>query len=342
MQNTTEGLEKKKLAVIGVGGAGIHALNQMINKGLSGVSFIAVDTDSRALSHSLAKESIHLVSTTTFDLGAQGNQTIGALPAEYAGLLEAKINGAELVFVVAGMGGGTGTGVACMIAKALKNIGIYSVGIVSRPFGFEGERKSKFADNGIASLMCLVDGLICIPNERIRSVSNISLGTLFEKMDDACFQTVRCISDMITQSCWGRQLEKIKDRLGEASGLAVMGTGYASGEHCVDKAFDMAFASPLLEDIDMDSVQGVILNVALSRDTCLMAESELSLSILYDMMPDLEDPLFDTVHDKYMVEEVRVTVIFLMGERAPKQYLLSTEEKSDDPVSGRCYMISVL
>jgi len=261
------GQEKKmgaSIKVIGVGGGGCNAVNTMIKAGLAGVEYIVANTDAQALSVSMAPTKIQLGAEITKGLGAGANPEVGRKAAldEYEKLSEV-LEGADMVFITAGMGGGTGTGAAPVIAKLAKELGALTVGVVTKPFLFEGKKRFRQADAGIAVLEENVDSLITIPNQRLLYLAgeSLSLVDTFKKADEVLLNAVRGISDLInTTGQINADFADVSTVMCE-KGLALMGTGFCSGPDRAIKAATEAISSPLLEDITIDGATGIIINI---------------------------------------------------------------------------------
>ena len=264
-----------RIKVVGVGGGGCNAVNTMIKAGLSGVEYIVANTDAQALSISLAQTKIQLGGNVTKGLGAGANPEIGKKAAleDYEKISEV-LKGADMVFITAGMGGGTGTGAAPVIAKLAKELGALTVGVVTKPFIFEGKRRFKQAEEGIRNLEESVDSLITIPNQRLLYLAgeNLSLVDTFKKADEVLLNAVRGISDLINNT--GHINADFADvsTVMANKGLALMGTGTAKGEGRAIKAATEAISSPLLEDISIHGATGIIINIT-GSDSLTMHET---------------------------------------------------------------------
>src|SRR5437868_10416505 len=253
-----------KIKVIGVGGGGGNALNTMMAAGLSGVDFIAANTDCQALHSNKAPTKIQIGAMVTKGLGAGANPEIGRQAAlENRDAIVAALEGADMVFVTAGMGGGTGTGGAPVIADLARQIGALTVGVVTKPFVFEGKRRQKQAEGGLAELKGAVDTLITIPNQRLLQISNdkTTLLDTFKKADEVLLNAVQGISDLITiPGLINVDFADVRTIMSNM-GLALMGTGTASGEGRALVAAKMAVESPLLEDVQIDGATGILINI---------------------------------------------------------------------------------
>jgi len=299
------------IKVIGVGGGGNNAVQTMIEGGLSGVEFVVANTDRQALSANKAEKKINLGSELTKGLGAGANPEIGKRAAieSYNDIVET-LDGADMVFVTAGMGGGTGTGGAPIVAKIAKELGALTIGVVTRPFFFEGKKRKRHADQGIQELKENVDTLIVIPNQKLLSVSSEKTPLLetFKKADHVLLQAVKGISDLINiRGLINLDFADIRTVM-VAKGMAIMGSGVASGENRAVEAATGAISSPLLENIAIDGATGIIINVTGGPNLTLWEVNEASTLITEASHEDAEI-IFGAVIDEQMGDEVRVTVI---------------------------------
>lgn len=299
------------IKVIGVGGGGGNAVNNMIRAGLGGVEFIATNTDAQSLQHNLAPTKIQLGRQHTQGLGAGADPEVGRTAAneDYDNLRDV-MEGSDMVFITAGLGGGTGTGAAPILSRiARQEIGALTVAVVTKPFLFEGKRRMRQAEEGIEMLRREVDTLIIIPNQRLLSLKkDISFLDAFRKADDVLLQGVRGISDLVTvNGLINLDFADVKTIMQE-KGVALMGTGSAVGEGRVEEATRMAINSPLLEDISMSGARGVLINITGSSS---MALSEISdaVSIVQNEAHDEANIIFGAVIDEEMGDAVNVTVI---------------------------------
>ncbi len=299
------------IKVIGVGGCGGNAVDTMITSGLEGVEFLAANTDSQALQSSMADVKVQLGSELTKGLGAGANPEIGEASAnESRERLKEVCTNADMVFITAGMGGGTGTGAAPVVAEIARECGALVVAVVTKPFLFEGGRKAKVADEGLRKLKQMVDTVITIPNQRLLSVAsrNTSLTEAFRKADEVLFQAVKGISDVITvPGLVNVDFADIRTIMGEM-GQALMGSGVARGESRGLEAARMAISSPLLEDISINGARGVLINVTGSSDLTLNDMNEAS-TLIHDEAHQDVNIIIGAVIDETMGDEVRVTVI---------------------------------
>ena len=300
-----------KIKVIGVGGCGGNAVDTMILSGLEGVDFVTSNTDSQALISSLADFKVQLGSELTKGLGAGASPDIGRDAAiESREQLMEICSDADMVFIAAGMGGGTGTGGAPVVAEVARECGALVVGVVTKPFGFEGARKSVVAEEGLKQLREVVDTVITIPNQRLLSIAskNTSLADAFKKADDVLFQAVKGISDVITvPGLVNVDFADVKTIMSEM-GRALMGSGLAMGENRGLEAARQAISSPLLEDISIKGARGVLINVTGSSDLTLNDMNDASTLVHEEAHPDATI-IIGAVIDETMGDEVRVTVI---------------------------------
>lgn len=309
------------IKVVGVGGGGGNALNTMIASGLEGVEFIAANTDAQALETSLASTKIQLGPQLTRGLGAGGTPEMGRKAAlEDMQRLSEALQGADMVFVTAGMGGGTGTGAAPIISQVAKDMGALTVGVVTKPFGFEGSRRMKNADHGIEDLITAVDTIITIPNEKLLNLDNDDLSLLeaFQRADDVLVQAVRGISDLIINAGMiNVDFADVKTIMSE-TGRALMGTGYGRGEMRAVEAASMAINSPLLEDVNVDGATGILINFTAGPDIRLK-EINAAASMIREAAHQDANIIFGLVTDPEVNEEVKVTVIATGFDRAETQ-----------------------
>ena len=301
---------KANIKVIGVGGAGSNAVNRMIAAGLNGVEFWSCNTDAQALELTSAKNRLQIGSKLTRGLGAGGNPTIGQKAAEESREEIANaLNGADMVFIAAGMGGGTGTGAAPIVAEVAREIGALTVGVVSRPFLFEGKRRSQQADAGIAEVKSRVDTLITIPNQRLLEVVDhrASMQEAFVEADKVLMQGVQGISDIITvPGLINVDFADVKAVM-QTAGSALMGVGRATGEGRAVEAARNAINSPLLETT-VDGASGVIFSVTGGPDLTLHEVQEAA-NVIYSAVSDDANIIFGAVLDDRLHGEVLITVI---------------------------------
>ncbi|MGH1467645.1 MAG: cell division protein FtsZ [Bdellovibrionales bacterium] len=299
------------IKVVGVGGGGSNAVQTMIENGLSGVEFTVANTDIQALNANKAEGKIRLGSELTKGLGAGANPEVGKRAAveSYNAIVD-QLQGADMVFVTAGMGGGTGTGGAPVVAKIAKELGALTIGVVTKPFVFEGKKRTKHANSGLQELKDSVDTLIVIPNQKLLSISNEKTPLLdtFKKADEVLYQAVKGISDLINiRGLINLDFADIRTVM-SAQGMAIMGSGVGSGEQRAVEAASAAVSSPLLENISMDGATGIIINVTGGPDLTLWEVNEASTLVTEAADEDAEI-IFGAVIDESMGDEVRVTVI---------------------------------
>ena len=298
------------IKVVGIGGGGVNAVNRMIDVGLKGVEFIAINTDAQALLMSDADVKLDIGRAVTRGLGAGASPDIGRQAAQdHIDEITEVLRGADMVFVTAGEGGGTGTGGAPIIAKIARELGALTVGVVTRPFTFEGKRRASQADEGIAELRAEVDTLIVIPNDRLLSISdrNITALEAFKSADQVLLAGVQGITDLITTpGLINLDFADVRSVMKDA-GSALMGIGSARGEARATRAAEMAIASPLLE-ASIDGAHGVLLSIAGGSDLGLFEISEAAELVAASAHPDA-NIIYGTVIDDALGDEVRVTVI---------------------------------
>jgi len=302
--------QNAKIEVIGVGGGGSNAVNRMINSDLEGVSFRVLNTDAQALLQSSAESRVQLGQNLTRGLGAGGNPSIGQKAAEESKEdLQQALEGSDLVFIAAGMGGGTGTGAAPVVAEVAKQSGALTVGIVTKPFSFEGKRRMRQADEGIARLAENVDTLIVIPNDRLKDViAGAPLQEAFRNADDVLRMGIKGISDIIT--CPGLvnvDFADVRSVMTEA-GTALLGIGIGSGRSRAIEAAQAAMNSPLLEAARIDGAKGCVINITGGKDMTLEDMTSAS-EIIYDVVDKEANIIVGAVVDEAMEGEIQVTVI---------------------------------
>ena len=318
-----------RIKVIGVGGGGGNALDTMIKSGLEGVEFIAANTDTQALEKSLATTKIQLGPALTRGLGAGANPDVGKKAAlEEIERIREAIDGADMVFVTAGMGGGTGTGAAPIIAEIAREMGVLTVAVVTRPFLFEGKRRSKNADNGISDLSERVDTIISIPNQKLLGLDDdLSVLEAFRRADDVLVQAVKGISDLITQpGVINVDFADVKTIM-NSQGRALMGTGYGKGERRALDAVEMAINSPLLDDISIDGAMGILLNFTAGPDVKLKEINDAA-SLVQQAAHEDANIIFGLLTDPDMGDVVKVTAIAtgFDVERAAMQQVVATQQ----------------
>jgi cell division protein FtsZ len=308
------------IKVFGIGGGGLNAVNNMIRSGLSGVEFFAANTDAQALVSSLPINKIRLGDDITKGLGAGADPEVGRAAArESVESIRKALDGADMVFITAGMGGGTGTYGASVVAEVAKSLGCLTVGVVTKPFLFEGKRRMRNADQGIEELRKHADTLITIPNQRLLSIAgrNTSLLDTFRKADDVLYQAVKGISDLII--CEGLVNVDFADVRAVMSemGMAMMGTGEGSGDNRAVEAAEKAISSPLLEDISIHGARGVLINVTASPDVTLQEVNEAA-ELIHSEAHEDANIIWGMVIDENLSDKVRVTVIATgFGDKTP-------------------------
>jgi cell division protein FtsZ len=300
-----------KIKVIGVGGAGGNAINNMIASHLQGVKFIAANTDSQALEMSMAPVKIQMGENLTEGLGAGANPQIGrdaALESEEA--LRAALAESHMVFITAGFGGGTGTGAAPVIAEICKDLGALTVAVVTKPFAFEGKKRTKLAEDGIDQLKSVVDTAISIPNDRLRGLApkKAKLTDMFLKADEILLHSVKGITDLIMMpGLVNLDFADVRTTMSKA-GLAIMGIGISTGENRAVEAAEKAMSHPLLEDLPIAGARGVLMNITSTSDMEFEEVAEASERI-HDEVGDDADIFWGTSIDDSLGDEMRVTVI---------------------------------
>ncbi|MEJ5300568.1 MAG: cell division protein FtsZ [Thermodesulforhabdaceae bacterium] len=300
-----------KIKVFGIGGAGNNALNNMIRSGLLGVEFIAANTDVQVLRRCQAPVKIQLGSQLTRGLGAGGNPEIGAKAAEEdIDKIKAAVEGSDMVFITAGLGGGTGTGGAPVVARVCKELGILTVAVVTKPFAFEGRVRLRNAEEGLVKLQEVVDTLITIPNDRLVTLADKRAGYLemFKKADDVLYYGVKGISDLIVIPGYVNvDFADVKTVMSER-GLALMGTGIGRGENRASEAAQQAISSPLLEDISIKGARAVLVNITAGPDLA-MYEFEEASTIIHSEVDSEANIIIGTAFDPELSDELRITVI---------------------------------
>ena len=298
------------IKVVGIGGGGVNAVNRMIDVGLKGVEFVAINTDAQALLMSDADVKLDIGRELTRGLGAGADPDVGRQAAEdHAQEIEEVLRGADMVFVTAGEGGGTGTGGAPVVARIAKSLGALTIGVVTRPFGFEGRRRQSQAENGVDALRAEVDTLIVIPNDRLLSLTdrNISVIDAFRQADHVLLQGVSGITDLITTpGLINLDFADVKSVM-QGAGSALMGIGSARGEERAMEAATAAISSPLLE-ASIEGAHGVLLSISGGSDLGLFEINEAARMVSDAAHPDA-NIIFGAVIDDTLGDEVRVTVI---------------------------------
>ena len=300
-----------KVKIIGIGGGGNNALNTMISYSLSGVDFIAANTDAQALAANMAPIKLQLGASLTKGLGAGANPEIGRKAAlEDVEKIREVLKGADMVFITAGLGGGTGTGGAPVIAEVAREMGALTVAIVTKPFHFEGKKRTKQAEEGLANLRMTADALITIPNQRLLSIGGKSMTLLeaFKKADEILYHAAKGISDIIVgQGIINLDFADVRTVMSE-TGMALMGTGIASGENRSVEAAQKAISSPLLEDITIEGARGLLINITGGQNMTLNEINEATTLIQKEAHEEA-NIIWGMVIDEAMKEELRVTVI---------------------------------
>ncbi|MBA65842.1 MAG: cell division protein FtsZ [Candidatus Marinimicrobia bacterium] len=311
--------QKAKLKVVGVGGAGGNAVTRMITSGMQGVDFIAINTDAQDLDNNPSEQKIQIGKNLTKGLGAGAKSNVGkeAVEADKEAVTSL-IEGADMVFITAGMGGGTGTGAAPVISQVSRELGILTVGIVTLPFSFEGPKRMNRALEGMAEMKKACDTLIAIPNQKLMSIvdKNTTLPEAFQMADTILHQAAKGISDLINVqgviNLDFADVETIMKNMGEA----IMGTGVASGDERAVLAAQQAISSPLLDDASIKGAQGVLVNITGGDDLTLMEANEAT-SIIFEEAGVSANIIFGAVIDPTLKDEIRVTVI-ATGFNIPK------------------------
>ncbi len=308
-----------KIKVIGVGGGGGNAVQNMIASGLRGVQFVCANTDVQALAKNGASVKVQMGEKLTKGLGAGANPAIGREAAvESVNAIREAIGDADMVFVTAGMGGGTGTGAAPVVAQAAKEMGALTVGVVTKPFSFEGAKRKRAAEAGLEDFKQHVDCLITIPNDRLLAFApkKAPFAEMLQKANDVLYYAVKGISDVIVgDGLINLDFADVRTTMAEA-GLALMGTGIASGENRAREAAQRAIMSPLLEDVSLESAKAVLYNITAPQDITAEEIAEIG-DIISDATPEDSNIIFGVVFDDNIGDEIRLTVI-ATGIEAPQ------------------------
>lgn len=303
--------QNAQIKVIGVGGGGGNAVNTMIRSELEGVEFIAANTDVQALKNSQASVKLQIGAEATKGLGAGANPEMGRQAAQEDEAHVAEVlTGADLVFITCGMGGGTGTGAAPVIARIAKEMGALTVGVVTKPFAFEGKKRARHADIGVDELRDNVDTLITIPNEKLLAVAGKDTPMLetFKKADEVLLQAVKGISDLITiPGLINLDFADVRTIMGEM-GMALMGSGTSDGENRAMEAAQKAISSPLLENVSINGATGIIINISGPADMTLFEVNEASKMVQQEAHEEA-NIIFGAVIDEKLKNKIRVTVI---------------------------------
>ncbi len=329
-----------RIKVIGVGGSGGNAINHMINSKVRGVDFIAINTDTQDLHHSLAKKKIHIGKNLTRGLGTGMNPELGKRAVEETKEeVQEAIKGADMVFIACGMGGGTGTGASAVVSRVARELGCLTVGVVTKPFFFEGAQRLRLAEQGIEELRQSVDALIVIPNDRLLATidKDTTAKNAFATCDDILRRAVEGISDLITiPGIINIDFADIRAVM-ENAGAALMGIGYASGEKRAEEAARMAINSPLLE-ISITGARGVLFSIA-GGDDVTMFEIQDAAKLITESVDPNAKIIFGTVRDdKLKKGEVKVTVIASgFPENMIKKSLFQDADEGDGQKKGRIY-----
>ncbi len=330
-----------KIKVIGVGGAGGNAINNMISSNLQGVKFIVANTDAQSLEVSKAPLKIQLGEQLTEGLGAGANPDVGREAAIETGeALRGALEGSHMVFITAGLGGGTGTGAAPVIAEICKELGILTVAVVSKPFSFEGKKRARQADNGLDRLKQVADTAITINNDRLRGLAskNATMLDMFRKADEVLLHSVKGITDLIMMpGLVNLDFADVKATMSKA-GMAIMGIGAASGENRALEAAERAISHPLLEDISIAGARGVLMNITSTSELTMEEMTEASDRI-YNEVGEEADIIWGTVVDDSLGDEMRVTVIATgIGQGAANE---EPEKPVDETFGGKLRPVTV-
>lgn len=308
------------IKVIGVGGGGSNVVNRMVRTGMKGVDFIAVNTDKQALSVSSATHKIQIGEKLTEGQGAGSNPEVGRKSAEESRTQISKVlEGTDMVFITAGMGGGTGTGAAPIMADLAKEMDILTIGVVTKPFNFEGRRRMEQAEEGIANLRAKVDALVIIPNDRLKFATDqkITFANAFEIADDVLRQAVQSISDLIKNTGFINLDFADVTAVMKDAGMAHMGVGRAAGKNKAEEAAKMAISSPLLET-SINGARGVLVNVTGSTDIGL-EEVETAANLVQEAADPSALIIFGATFDEELEDEIRVTVIATGFDEKPAE-----------------------
>jgi cell division protein FtsZ len=321
-----------RIKVVGIGGGGCNAVNRMINEGLTGIEFIAVNTDAQALQFSKAKTRVRIGDKSTQGLGAGGDPRIGRVAAEEsAEELYEVLKGSDMVFVTAGLGGGTGTGASPIVAQIAKEIGALTIGVVTRPFTFEGTHRAKSAETGATALKEHADTLIIIPNDRLLQIvdKRSGLQDAFKVADDVLRQGIQGISEIITvPGLMNLDFADVRTIMSEG-GAALMAVGQASGEDRAAKAAEQAISNQLL-DVTIDGARGILFNVTGGESLKLYEVNQAAAIIKETAHPDV-NLIFGAVIDESMGENLRITVIATGFEGTSLSSTMSKSELRRDP-----------
>ena len=324
------------IKVIGVGGGVGNAVDHMVRESIEGVHFIAINTDAQALRNSGAETTVQIGSTITKGLGAGANPEIGREAAlENREDIRQMLEGSDMVFIAAGMGGGTGTGAAPVVAEVAKELGILTVAVVTKPFNFEGKKRMNYALQGIEELSKHVDSLITIPNDKLLRVlgKGVSLLEAFKAANDVLLGAVQGIAELITRpGLINVDFADVRTVMREM-GTAMMGTGYARGDDRAEEAAEKAISSPLLEDVDLAGARGILVNITAGMDVT-MEEFETVGNAVKAFASENATVVVGAVIDPNMQDELRVTVVAtgIGQERKPEITLVKNAQKAERPL----------
>ena len=331
--------EEAVIKVVGVGGGGGNAVEYMVANNIEGVEFIAANTDAQALRNSSANVTLQLGANVTKGLGAGANPEVGRRSAEEdRDTIKKTIMGADMVFIAAGMGGGTGTGAAPIVAQVARELGILTVAVVTKPFPFEGKKRSGYADEGIAELSKHVDSLITIPNDKLLKVlgKGTSLLDAFKAANNVLLGAVQGIAELITRpGLINVDFADVRTVMSEM-GTAMMGTGRASGPDRAEEAAEQAISSPLLEDIDLSGAKGILVNITAGLDLTI-EEFEIVGNAVKAFASENATVVVGAVIDPDMSDELRVTVVAtgIGAERKPDISLVHGHHRAAEPVRAQ-------
>ncbi|WP_427983435.1 cell division protein FtsZ [Agarivorans sp.] len=326
------------IKVVGVGGGGGNAVEHMVAQSIEGVEFITINTDAQALRNSGADNTLQIGGAITKGLGAGANPEVGREAAmEDRDAIMSQLQGADMVFIAAGMGGGTGTGAAPVVAEVAKELGILTVAVVTKPFGFEGKKRSSYAQQGIEQLSKNVDSLITIPNDKLLKVlgRGVSLLDAFKAANNVLLGAVQGIAELITRpGLINVDFADVRTVMREM-GTAMMGTGIASGEDRAEEAAELAISSPLLEDVDLAGARGILVNITAGFDMSI-EEFETVGNAVKGFASENATVVVGAVIDPEMSDELRVTVVAtgIGAERRPDISIVKTQQAVNaEPVS---------
>ncbi len=333
------------IKVVGVGGGGGNAVEHMVAQSIEGVEFITINTDAQALRNSGADNTLQIGGAITKGLGAGANPEVGREAAmEDRDAIMSQLQGADMVFIAAGMGGGTGTGAAPVVAEVAKELGVLTVAVVTKPFGFEGKKRSSYAQQGIEQLSKNVDSLITIPNDKLLKVlgRGVSLLDAFKAANNVLLGAVQGIAELITRpGLINVDFADVRTVMREM-GTAMMGTGIASGEDRAEEAAELAISSPLLEDVDLAGARGILVNITAGFDMSI-EEFETVGNAVKGFASENATVVVGAVIDPEMSDELRVTVVAtgIGAERRPDISIVKTQQAVNaEPVSHSMAMDS--